>query len=324
MKESTYDQITLYDFEPQSENFREEVLRGLQEPQKELSYKFFYDERGSQLFDQITELDEYYPTRTEVAIMRDNVDEMVRLLGPHCVLIEYGSGSSMKTRILLDHLEDLTAYIPIDISREHLLSTAMDLVEAYPDLEVLPVCADYTGHFELPPVEGPVLKRVAYFPGSTIANLFREEAVTLLKSMAALCGKGGGLLIGVDLKKDPQVLHAAYNDRDGVTAAFNLNLLARINRELDADFQLDQFRHYAFYNPRQDRIELHIVSLQNQTVHIDNTEILFKKGESIWTEVSHKYNLDDIEQMATRSGFEVEQVWIDGEDRFSVSYLRVR
>lgn len=314
--------IPLFDFDPHLDNFRAEVLCGLGKPQKELSFKFLYDEHGSHLFDEITDLEAYYPTCTEVALMQDNIEEIAALLGTRCLLIEYGSGS--KTRILLDHLQDPAAYIPIDISREHLMRSAMDLVEEYPDLNVLPVWADYTGYFELPPVDGLVTKRVAYFPGSTIGNFSRDEAEAFLRRIAEMCGKGGGLLIGLNLKKDPEILHTAYNDPDGVTAAFNLNVLTRINRELSADFQLDQFRHYAFYNPRDGRVEMHLLSLRDQVVRLNGSQIRFQKGESIWTESSHKYHPDDITQMAGVAGFEVEHSWIDEQELFSVQYLRVR
>jgi dimethylhistidine N-methyltransferase len=324
MQQPVLPKLRLHDFEPEPDSFREEVIQGLQQPNKELPSKFFYDEHGSQLFDQITELDEYYPTRTEIAIMRQHAHEMAALLGPHCLLIEYGSGSSTKTRILLDHIEDLAGYVPIDISKEHLLQSAEKLTAAYPDLEVLPVCADYTRQIELPIPERVVSRRVVYYPGSTIGNFEPEPAKRFLQTIAEVCGQDGGLLIGVDLKKDPEILHHAYNDHKGVTAEFNLNILARINRELEANFQLDQFRHYAFYNPPKGRIEMHLVSLQNQTVRLDDIEIRFKRGESIWTESSYKYNVGEFERLAAAAGFEVAQVWTDPDRLFSVQYLTRR
>lgn len=316
-------QLRLTDFAPELGSFREEVFQGLQKAQKELPSKFFYDERGSQLFEQIGALDEYYLTRTELGIMRDHADEMAQLLGPQCLLVEYGSGSSTKTRLLLDHLRQPAAYVPIDISKEPLIQAAMALAAAYPDLEVLPVCADYTTDFALPVPTAPATRRVVYYPGSTIGNFDREPALRFLRHIAQVCGPGGGLLIGVDLSKDPVKLHHAYNDWEGVTAAFNLNLLVRINRELGADFQLDRFRHYAFYNPREGRVEMHLVSLANQIVHVGDAAFSFEIGESIWTESSYKYHLDEFADMARAAGFAVAQVWTDPQGLFSVQYLTV-
>jgi dimethylhistidine N-methyltransferase len=313
--------ITLYDFEPELGRFREEVIEGLLKPQKELSSKFLYDEKGSQLFDQICDLEEYYPTRTELGIMRCYGAEMAKALGSNCLLIEYGSGSSLKTRLLLDLLESPAAYVPVDIAKEHLLGSAQALAKAYPGLEILPVCADYTSYFELPQPSRPTGQRVIYFPGSTIGNFDPEPAKYFLKHMAYVVKRGGGLLIGVDLKKDPLILHRAYNDREGVTAEFNLNLLARINRELGADFQLNQFRHYAFYNPAQNRVEMHLISLTEQTVHLDELELDFKAGESIWTESSYKYSPAEFARLAATAGFRVAQVWTDPLSLFSVQYL---
>jgi dimethylhistidine N-methyltransferase len=301
---------------------RDEVLQGLQDSRKELPSKYFYDEVGSQLFEQICELDEYYLTRTELSIMQANMHEIASLLGPHCLLIEYGSGSSTKVRMLLDALQDPTGYVPIDIAKEQLLQSVASLALTYPELEVLPVCADYTSNFELPLPRKPVLRRVAYFPGSTIGNFDREPAKQFLQQIARAC-RSGGLLIGVDLKKDFNILHRAYNDSQGVTAQFNKHLLVRINQELDANFQLNQFGHYAFYNPGQSRIEMHLVSLKNQTVRIGDVEIAFKLGESIWTESSYKYTLEEFAQLAAKAGFVVEQVWTDPRQLFSVQYLKV-
>jgi dimethylhistidine N-methyltransferase len=316
-------QLRLADFAPELGSFRDEVLCGLHKPQKELPSKFFYDERGSQLFEQISVLDEYYLTRTELGIMRDHAHEMAEVLGPRCLLIEYGSGSSTKTRLLLNHLLEPAAYVPIDISKEHLIQSASALAAAYPTLEVLPVCADYTTNFELPTPATPAARRVVYYPGSTIGNFDREPALRFLQHIAQVCGPGGGLLIGVDLSKDPVKLHHAYNDWEGVTAAFNLNLLFRINRELGADFELDRFRHYAFYNPREGRVEMHVVSLANQTVHVGDVAFSFAIGESIWTESSYKYRLDDFAAMAAAAGFAVRSVWTDPHGLFSVQYLTV-
>ena len=314
-------QIRLHDFKPGQDHFRAEILSGLRKSQKKLPSKYFYDEQGSHLFERICALDEYYIPRMEVAIMGAHVEEIVELLGPRVLLIEYGSGNSVKTRILLDHLHEPVAYVPIDISRAQLLHAAKELVAEYPGLEILPVCADYTSDFELPVLGQSSNRKVVYFPGSTIGNFDPVSARHFLEHVGGMCGPGGGLLIGVDLKKDPRVLHHAYNDRQGVTAAFNLNLLKRINRELDCDFQLEWFGHYAFYNPGEGRVEMHLVSRRDQTVHIDNVTIPFAKGESIWTESSYKFNLDEFEQMAAAAGFKVVQVWTDEQQWFSVQYL---
>lgn len=313
--------VQFHDAAPATENLRSEVLRGLQQARKQIPCKFLYDRRGSMLFDQICELDEYYPTRTELRIMHCHVREMASLIGPRSLLIEYGSGSGLKTDILLNRLKDLAAYVPIDISRQCLEESAIRLASSHPGLEILPVCADYTRPFDLPTSRRRHLRRIVYFPGSTIGNFEPREAVHFLRHIASVCGHDGGLLIGVDLKKDPMVLHQAYNDPGGVTAEFNLNLLARINRELSATFELDQFRHYAFYNPRIGRIEMHLASLANQSACIDDTEIAFKKGESIHTESSYKYNPDDFAALTAEAGFVVRKVWMPENEWFSVQYL---
>jgi len=299
------------------------VLRGLRQSRKQLPCKFFYDRIGSQLFDRICELPEYYLTRTELGILQSNVNEMARAAEEQCLLVEYGSGSSLKTRLLLEHLHNPAAYVPLDISREHLLDAAGRLSALFPALRVLPVCADYTRAFDLPRCEG-ASRTVVYFPGSTIGNFDPHEARAFLRSAAERCGPGGGLLIGVDLKKDPAVLHAAYNDAAGLTAAFNLNLLTRINRELDGTFEINRFAHYAFYNPRLGRIEMHLVSRAAQTVSVANHRFVFREGETIFTESSYKYTPDEFQSLATAGGWAVEKVWTDAQRAFSVQYLTVR
>ncbi len=303
--------------------FLQEALAGLQDSPKTLPCKYFYDQRGSQLFDQICDLPEYYPTRTEAGIMEDNIKEMASVFGDDCLLIEYGSGSSTKTRILLDHLPHLAGYVPMDISREHLHQTAESLALAYPHLEILPLCADYTAPFELPQASRPAQSRMVYFPGSTIGNFHRPEAAAFLCRIAEVCGPGGGLLIGVDLRKSLQILEPAYNDAQGVTAAFNLNLLRRMNRELGADFDLESFAHHAFYSEEIGRIEMHLQSLKPQTVHLGDQEIGFDEGETIWTECSYKYSLPEFAAVAASAGFQVRQVWTDPAQKFSVQYLTV-
>jgi dimethylhistidine N-methyltransferase len=311
----------MYDFQPEQDWFRDDVVNGLQKQQKELPCKYLYDERGSYLFECICGLDEYYIPRTEIAIMKTAIREIAELLGPEVLLIEYGSGNSTKTHILLDHLPDLTAYMPIDISREQLMEATEYLTRRYPRLTIVPVCADYTCGFSLPDVKGQVSRSVAYFPGSTIGNLSPNEARQFLAHIAGLCGPGGGLLIGVDLKKDPAMLHRAYNDSNGITAEFNLNILERINRELDGKFQIASFEHYAFYNPIESRVEMHLISRRDQKVRVDSTSVSFSRGESIWTESSYKYNLDEFALLADSAGFAVEHVWTDEQHLFSVQYL---
>jgi dimethylhistidine N-methyltransferase len=303
---------------------REEVLEGLWHRPKRLPCKLFYDETGSLLFDQICELQEYYPTRTETAILRQYGPEMAAQLGSECRLVEYGSGNGIKTRLLLDCLIEPTAYVPIDISREHLLRSAAALSRDYPSFPVLPVCADYTTAFDLPEGGRPARRTAVFFSGSTIGNFEPGEAVAFLRGVADVCGAGGGLLIGVDLKKDPALLHAAYNDREGVTAAFNLNLLHRINRELNGDVQVEQFVHHALYNPRPGRIEMHLVSMADQVARIGDARVRFREGESILTEYSYKYTPREFARLAARAGFAVQHVWTDERRRFSVQLLTVR
>jgi dimethylhistidine N-methyltransferase len=314
--------LRFYDFEPQRHTFLEEVLQGLQKPRKELPSKYFYNEHGSRLFEQICLLDEYYVTRTEMHIMQQRIQEIASLLGPNCLLIEYGSGSSAKIRMLLDALETPVGYVPIDISKEHLAQAVRALASAYPAVEVLPVCADYTSAFEIPIPARAVGRRIVYYPGSTFGNFDPGPASDFLKQIAAVC-QSGGLLIGVDLKKDATLLHRAYNDRQCVTEQFNKNLLVRINQELGGNFQLDQFEHYAFFNPTEGRIEMHLVSLKNQSVRIGEVEISFARGESIWTESSYKYTLESFATFASTAGLTVQHVWTDPEQLFSVQYLTV-
>ena len=301
--------------------FLADALAGLKSTPKTLPCKYFYDKRGSELFDQICELPEYYPTRTEAAIMQENIEEMTAVFGPDTLLIEYGSGSSIKTRILLDHLPKLAGYVPVDISREHLHHTAASLAAAYPALSILPLCADYTQSFIVPDLKRRVSSRVVYFPGSTIGNFHRHEAGAFLAGIADVCGPGSGLVIGVDLRKSAQVLEAAYDDAQGVTAAFNLNLLTRMNAELGADFALEGFAHSAFYDEEIGRIEMHLVSLNAQTVRLGGETIDFAEGETIWTECSYKYSLSEFSNLAGSAGFCVRRVWTDPDKLFSVQYL---
>ncbi len=289
---------TLLNLEPARKTFRDEVLAGLRDWPPHLPCKYFYDARGSQLFDDICELDEYYLTRSELAIMRSHAHEMAAQIGDGAILVEYGSGSSVKTRLLLDHLPNPAAYVPVDISRTHLQQTADQLSEAYPHIEVLPVCADFTEQFDLPdPQRDSAPERdsthvAVYFPGSTIGNFQPAEVRKMLVRIAELCGSGGGLLIGIDLQKDVRVIEAAYNDAQGLTSEFNLNLLRRINRELDGDFDLEQFAHRAVYAVEPGRVEISLVSQRDQRVTIGGEAFDIAEGESIHTEYSYKYTID--------------------------------
>lgn len=320
MRQQLEVKLEFTDLEPLPANFLREVLCGLQKSQKELYSKYFYDERGSQLFEQICTLEEYYPTRTELSILQNCAHEIAELLGARIQLIEYGSGSSKKTRILLDALHEPGAYVPIDISKEHLLISAVSLAFLYPDLEVLPVCADYTSAFEIPKPGKCARQRIAFFPGSTIGNFDPEPARRFLARIASECQ---GLLIGVDLKKDFTILHRAYNDDEHITACFNKNILVRINRELGATFNVEQFEHYAFYNPGKSRVEMHLVSLIDQEVCIGDVRVPFGSGESIWTESSYKYTSEEFAMLAAEAGFRVARVWTDEQKLFSVQYLTV-
>jgi len=286
-----------------------------------ISPKYFYDERGSHLFNEITQLPEYYPTRTELSIMDAHMPEIATLVGRNACIIEFGSGSGLKTRRLIEGLESPVAYVPVEISREHLLEAAQTLAEEFANLEVRPVCADFTRAFELPTPARMPSRNLVYFPGSTIGNFTDPEAEALLEVMHTEAGSGGALLIGVDLRKDPEVLEKAYNDDAGVTAAFNLNLLRRMNRELGADFELDRFEHRAIWDAREGRIEMRLESLADQWVKVDGEQISFEAGENIVTEYSRKYRLDEFAELAEDAGFRSVQVWADEDRLFSVHFL---
>jgi dimethylhistidine N-methyltransferase len=305
--------FTFHDLAPGEESFRDAVLNGLGRTPKSIPCKFFYDAHGSALFEEICRLPEYYPTRTEVAILEKNAAAIAAQIGPNSRLIEFGSGASTKARILLRALDRPAAYVPVDISREHLRDAAISLAEDFPSLPVVAVCADYTRAFPLPPLPGPSGKRVGFFPGSTIGNFEPDAAVNFLANYGRILGPGGEMLIGVDLKKDPAILDAAYNDRSGVTAAFNLNLLERIYR----------FEHVAFYNETEGRIEIYVRSLANQEAWIAGTPILFAKGELIHTEYSYKYSVPEFRALALRAGFRPVDTWTDPAKLFSVHDFRL-
>ncbi len=302
-----------------------EVLDGLSQPRKHLPCKLFYDERGSRLFDRICELDEYDLTRTELAIMRRHAVEMASCIGPDARLVEFGSGSSVKIRLLLDRQKHPVSYVPIDISTRHLLAAAESIARDYPELHVQPIAGDYTEPLELaPPLSRRVRRTVAYFPGSTIGNLDRDQAVAFLRRTAALVQASGGLLIGADLVKDKAVLERAYNDAQGVTAEFNLNLLRAINVAFGADFALDGFAHEAIYDDAESRIEMHLISRRTQSVRIGAHRFELRAGEPIVTEYSHKYTLSGFARLAEDGDMRVRRVWTDPERLFSVQYLEVR
>lgn len=300
---------------------RSDVMEGLALSKKQLAPKYFYDERGSHLFEEITSLPEYYLTRTETEIMLAYLPQMARLIGSHAAVIEFGSGTGEKIRRLLKHLDCPVACVPVEISRNHLLASAHSLAKDHPSLEVIAVCADFTQPFQLPPIKA-ARRKLVFFPGSTIGNFTPEEAIGLLRVMREVAGDTGGLLIGTDLHKDKKILEAAYNDSRGITAAFNLNLLRRINRELGADFDLDAFRHRAIYNDKDQRIEMYLVSQRRQDVHINGQTLCFHENEPILTEYSYKYDLASFSEMAAAGGFQVQQTWTDDLKLFAVQYLQ--
>lgn len=313
-----------HDLEPELEDFEAAVLQGLDFSPKTLPCKFFYDQQGSRIFDRICELEEYYPTRTEIAILDRYSRDIALLMGESCHLIEFGSGSSTKIRSLLGTLGRLAAYSAVDISKDHLLGAASKLASDFPNIAVNAVCADYTRPFEVVAPAGiPDAKRVGFFPGSTIGNFTPEDARAFLRRSADLLRKGGEMLIGADLKKDVSLLEAAYNDKEGVTAEFNLNLLRRINRELGANFDLGGFEHRGIYNSDKGRMEMHLFSLRDQDVSVAGQEFSFKRDESIHTENSCKYSIEEFQEICADAGFEPVEVWTDDDRLFSVHYLRV-
>jgi dimethylhistidine N-methyltransferase len=315
--------FTFHDLAPGEDSFRDSVLSGLSGEPKSLPCKFFYDSHGAELFERITAVPEYYLTRTELSILETNAGAIAAHIGPHARLIELGAGALRKVRILLGALETPAAYVPVDISREQLRAAGEQLAGDFPDLPVVAVCADYTRPFTLPPLPGRPGKRVGFFPGSTIGNFEPEGVVAFLKNCAALLGPGGEIVIGVDVKKDPAVLNAAYNDAAGINAAFNLNLLERINRELDGDLKIEQFAHVAFYEEAKGRVELYVKSLTEQTVRIAGQHFDFARDELIHTENSYKYAIPEFRTLAARAGFRPVDSWTDRSELFSVHYFRL-
>lgn len=313
----------LQDLEPSRDEFRASVIAGLSAPRKTLPCKFFYDAEGSRLFDRICELPEYYPTRTEFRILEARAPKIARLLGPHARVVEFGSGAGTKIRLLLAALDRPAAYVPVDISRSHLLAAATELARDFPNLRVAPVCTDYTQPFALPAIPGLAPQiNAGFFPGSTIGNFTPEEAVAFLTRARRLLGPGSVLIIGVDLVKDEAVLNAAYNDAAGITDAFNLNLLHRINRELGGTFDVRGFTHHAFWNREDGRIEMHLVSRRRQTVEIGGHFFDFASGETIHTENSYKYTIDRFRALARKAGYVPSEAWTDAADLFSLHMLK--
>ncbi len=308
------------DLEPEIADFRADVLAGLAAPRKRIPSKYFYDETGSRLFEEICRLEEYYPTRTETALLSANADALGALLPANASVIEFGSGSAEKIRLLVGGLRRPRVYVPVDISRRHLIHNAEIFAREHPDIQVAAVCADFTGPLDVDAVVPPG-PRIGFFPGSTIGNLTPDDAVEFLRGAAATLGLGGFLVIGVDLKKDRAVLEAAYNDARGVTAAFNLNLLRRINRELGGTFDLRGFEHDAVYREDLGRVEMHLVSRRDQRATVDGVSFDFAAGETIHTENSYKYGVEEFRSLSERAGFRSARTLIDPLNRFSIHCL---
>ncbi len=302
-------------------DFLADVLRGLSAQVRTVPSKYLYDARGSELFERICETDEYYPTRTELGILRDRAAEIAETIGPRARIVELGCGSAKKTLRLLEALRDPASYVPVDISRTALVEAAARIARALPQLHVSPLHADFSRPFAVPGDVPAGERTVVFFPGSTIGNLDTAEAAALLRAMRRVCGTGGGFLVGADLEKDPRVLHAAYNDSRGLTAAFNLNLLTRINRELGADFRVERFEHHAPFDAERSRVEMRLVSRTAQRVNLAGRSFHFREGEAIVTEHSRKYDLAAIARLAEGS-FTLAHAWVDASRHFSVQYLR--
>ncbi|PYL79669.1 MAG: L-histidine N(alpha)-methyltransferase [Verrucomicrobia bacterium] len=309
------------DREPAKSEFLSEAIAGLSSTPRTLPCKYFYDARGAALFQKISELPEYYLTRAELQILDRYCGDIARALGPNIELIGLGTGAGTKTRILLEKLEAPAAYIPVDISKKQLERSTASFRKIFPTLEILPVCADYLEPIRLPSPARQALRKIVYFPGSTIGNFEPDAARQFLQRVANHCRRGGGLLIGVDLQKDRHVLERAYNDSAGVTAQFNLNLLARANRELGADFDLEQWQHYAVYNSTESRIEIYLISEIDQTVRVQDRQFDFRAGERIATEYSYKYTKESVIELTREAGFDFSQMWTDDARWFGVFYF---
>lgn len=315
-------EVLLLDLANDNNNLLKEVLTGLSKSQKTIHPKYLYDKKGSEIFEKICHVPDYYPTRAEKNILKKYAKEMAEIIGPEALVIEPGSGSGEKVRDLLHALEKPTGYVPLEIAKDILLRMTGELISEFPDLDIHPICADFTQDIELPDlVLNKTEKRVVFFPGSTIGNLHPDEAIHFLKKFRKMMGDDGGLLIGVDLKKDKEVFHRAYNDSLGVTAEFNLNLLNRINREADATFETDNFVHEAFYNEEKSRVEMHLRSKISQIVRVNHSIFRFREGETIHTENSYKYSVEEFCELCARARFKIQKVWKDDENLFCVYYF---
>lgn len=304
---------------PQSNEFATEVLEGLEGDSKTIPCRFLYDSKGSRLFEEITDLEEYYPTRTEIKLLKAHSEEIAEIAGRNVTLIEFGSGSSKKTRYVIEALQNISSYVPIDISSSALEEAEHDLQKHFPDLKISPLHADFLQPMNIPNPESNY--NLGFFPGSTIGNFEKPDAIHFLTRAREILGNNSGLVIGVDLQKDLDILIPAYDDSEGVTAAFNLNILARINRELDGNIDLDRFRHKAIYNREAQRIEMHLESLHDQNASILGKKISFTKGETIHTENSHKYTIESFQSLAQKAGWKPLNHWTDQAKLFSIHYL---
>jgi dimethylhistidine N-methyltransferase len=315
------DNVFFEDQQPSAGDSRAELLAGLFQEHKQVNPKYFYDHEGSELFEQITQLEEYYPTRTEISILTQNAEEIAAYCGRDCVLIEPGSGSSEKVRLLLDSIKP-AAYVPLDISAEFLYQSALKLGREFPWLNIHAICADFVDHWQTR-TQLPSGRRVIFYPGSTIGNMEPLQATKFLANLRQWIGNDGGVLVGVDLQKPEQLLNSAYNDSQGITANFNLNILNSLNKLVDANFNRQDFSHRAFYNSAQQRIEMHLVSNNKQSVKVNGTTIAFDEGETLHTENSYKYSLESFASLSSAAGFALEKSWVDEKNLFSVHYLSV-
>ena len=313
--------VVFSDLHPRVGNRRQEIVSGLNKEQKSIDPKYFYDTRGSELFEQITDLPEYYPTRTERQILKRDAKAMAEFCGQNCVLIEPGSGSSEKVRLLLGSLKP-AAYVPMDISADFLKRSAIQLADEYPWLKIHAVCTDFSNQ-EKDPEGLPVGKRVIFYPGSTLGNMQPADAIDFLRNLGHWLNHDGGVLIGIDMHKQTRILEAAYNDKQGITALFNLNILSNINNIVGTNFDTDHFNHHSFYNEEKYRIEMHLVSKVDQVVELGDTNLEFVQGETIHTENSYKYTPESFQEIVKRAGFAIRSSWTDEQQLFSVHYLEL-